>query len=286
MNILKSFLKKKTFSKKEKELADDFRSEMFMNQQLHKLHTICRKKNLIIPKLTNLDGNCLFESLIYHGIAEKIGDLRLFLAKLMLLYKNDKNFLPNITESMAEMFEHINEILYVKYETDNANHYCHYTYDVMCHDLANMYSWKRLPTELILMVISFVFNLKIVILNSLSEYENVIFITNDTSEENNPKIIYLGIINDLHYVPIGQKDSSGNLDYKEIYYDEAKKALENYIFTNFKILSDFQINEKEKETKSKEKIAPGSPSENDWKEVKRKKYRKIGIYNKKKVNYN
>lgn len=50
---------------------------------------------------------------------------------------------------------------------------------MMCQDLVSNSSWTRLPMELILMVISNIFNLKFVIINDSDDYETVICYTDD-----------------------------------------------------------------------------------------------------------
>ena len=62
--------------KKEKHIINNFKMEYMLNCQLHQLHEQCEKKNLFVPHLTELIGNCLFESFYYHNIGNSVKDLR------------------------------------------------------------------------------------------------------------------------------------------------------------------------------------------------------------------
>ena len=126
-------------------------------------------------------------------MAPSITSLRHTLSLILHLYKDYPSFIPNNSNTLHELFDMINEIEYVKC---NNTHYS-YTYDTMCQDVSNNYSWNKLPTELILMVISYVYKLEIIILNNLGEYENKI-----NTAIGQTRQVYLGHVQEAHYFPV------------------------------------------------------------------------------------
>lgn len=175
---------------------EDFKSERRFNEYITKLHNIAKKKNLYIPYLTELYGNCLFESLMQHNIFENDEQFRKMLASLMYIFKDKKNIFQNQESSLSELFGLTNEIENVV--SNNHKKIFKYDYNLMCQDLSNEFSWTRLPTQLIMMFISFLYNIKFRIISNKSEYEHEICM----STEENPLEIFLGHIEELHYVPL------------------------------------------------------------------------------------
>ena len=73
----------------ERYLFESYRTELKINQQLKQLYDVCvKKKNLYIPELTELDGDCLFSSLVYHGLARSVKELRNTISIIMYIYKD------------------------------------------------------------------------------------------------------------------------------------------------------------------------------------------------------
>ena len=179
---------------------EDYKTERKFNNYITKLHGIATEKGLYIPYLTGLYGNCMFESLMHHELFEDDDDFRKNLAFLMYLYKDKKNLFQSreesLSESLSELFELTNEIEFVM--SKNKKEMYKYNYTAMCQDLSNEFSWSRLPTQLIMMVISYFFNVKFHVISNMNDYEHII----DTSNEENPMDIYLGHIEELHYVPL------------------------------------------------------------------------------------
>lgn len=211
----------------EKYLFESYRAEIKINRLLKELYEQCiKKKNLYVPELTELDGDCLFSSLVYHGISSSIEELRNILSFIMYIYKDYKNFLPGQTESLKELFSLFNEIEYVSCNQKVNDRYVFvdfykYTYNVMCQDLTNNHSWTRTPTQLILMVISYLYKVEIVIINNTSDYEHKISAFDNVTDKPELKKIYLGHIGEYHYVPIDILKEDEELE--PLLYDHAQQ---------------------------------------------------------------
>jgi len=181
----------------EHSLIESVRDERNYNRDLDMLFEITKKKGLYIPKLTARNGNCLFESLTILGLCENLDDFRKFLAHMMYFFKDKKNFFSYDSRSLVEMFNDTNEIEYVLCHEDYKIY--KYTYETMCQDFASGFSWTRLPTQLIIQFISALMNVRFEICSNTSEYVNVL----DVNPPNaNPHVIYLGHLNEKHYVPL------------------------------------------------------------------------------------
>lgn len=234
----------------EKFILEGYRAEKYMNQMLDDLYAQClKKKNYYVPLLSSLDGNCLFESLLYHKIGSSVEQLRRTLALIMYLYKSYKGFFPNREESLEELFVPFNCVEYVvckkKVSGEFQKDFYKYTYNVMCQDLSNSHSWTRLNTQLVLMVLSYIYKLEFVILTNRDEYQhendNVMIINTNASDQTDIKKIYLGILGESHYVPIDILEEDEALE--PLYYNDAKiqlmkwatdiekKKIENYLRT-------------------------------------------------------
>lgn len=211
-NVLESYLERELTSE-EKNMIENYLIESGFNHKLKNLHNVCRIKNLCVPILTNLNGNCLFESLVYFGIGSNVTQLRKIVSLLLYMYKDYKYFIPNSTDTLRELFDVTNEVEYVK----SGDNFYAYTYETMCQDVSNPYTWNKLPTELILMIISYVFKLEFIILNNVSEYENKINTVNNTENKFNVRTIYLGHIQEAHYFPLMENQTYDNN--KLLYYD-------------------------------------------------------------------
>ena len=194
----------------EKHLFNTVRMEKMLNMQLEKINENINKKNLEISYLTPLDGNCLFESLSYLGVGNNSDELRKAVCYLMVIFKDYKNFFPDQAETISELFQVFNEIEYVHCRQDSRIY--KYSFEVMCQDLYEACNWTRLPTQLILMFISKIFNLNIIIIQE-NGFEHNIFVGD---KEAIP--IYLAHLSESHYLPIDKvKDSL-----KELEYDNCK----------------------------------------------------------------
>ena len=154
---------------------------------------------LYVPSLTKCVGNCLFESLSILGLGDE-NEIRKNVAAVMLLMRSERYFFPSIENNMEELFSFQNYESWV-YSRNEKEMY-EYNYDMMILDLYQKYSWTRLPTELILLAISRIYEIKILIYHNKSIYVNEI---NAWTKEDEPiETIRLGHLNEDHYIPIAE----------------------------------------------------------------------------------
>ncbi len=204
--VWEEYLNRKLFNK-EIQIIEEFRNESYFNAHLANLHLNAKQKNLFVASLTNLHGNCLFESLQFYGLCDNIDNMRLSLAYLLYTNRNIKGlFDKNDERTLKEMFNDTNEITHVINDNDNLAY--KYTFEIMCCDLANSFTWARLPTELIMMLISKLFKIKIIVVHDTGSYVNEI----DMSDCKNPSDVFLGHIGETHYVPLMQRNGLPNED--------------------------------------------------------------------------
>ena len=183
---------------KEKDILDDAYVERSYNIALRELTENINKHNLYVPQLTNYDGNCVFESLAYLGLCDDFDNLRKFTAHMMYYFKNTKHFFGNLDDdrTLEEIFNQFNVVENVLCTT---NGYLYkYTYETMCQDLSNEYSWSRIETHFILSVISTLFEVRFEIHNNSNTFVSII---GDTYS----RVIHLGYIDNNHYVPLSVK---------------------------------------------------------------------------------
>lgn len=182
-------------------LLKNTESEKKMNDKIFHIFKIAKEHDLYIPELTNMHGNCLFESFQYHDLCEDIDDFRCGIAFLMILFKDIKGILPGFSdqslEELSKNFMVQDSIVFCKKKRRAYK----YNFVAMCVDLATNTSWTRINTNLILVFISAILNIKIQIIhNTNSGYISTI------GEGNNfDKIIYLGLIDEVHYFPLAKK---------------------------------------------------------------------------------
>jgi hypothetical protein len=198
----------------ERSIIDNFLHERTFNKKFEKLHVLCKSKNLYVPILTNLNGDCLFESLVYSGIGKNVVQLRRMISLMLYMYKNHKYLVLDAESTFYELFKLTNEIKYVK---SGDEHYV-YTYEAMCQDVSNSQSWSKLPTELILMIISYIYKIEIIVLNNVNDYE--IRICSFDKEKFNNKPIFLGHIHESHYLPLIMGTGNETPLYYNNYYDD------------------------------------------------------------------
>lgn len=190
------YLKRK-LTKEEKELLDNTQEEYLINKSIFNLIKEIQQYDIYVPKLSVSDGNCLFDSICYHLKETNPLELRKLIANFMRIYKNYKELFHFNKHSLNEMFEFQNEIQYL-HDKENDIVY-KYTFDIMCSDLECDSSWKRLPTELILTCISYIFDIKIKI------YHDNGHISEICSVENSINDIYIGLLGESHYIPLNIK---------------------------------------------------------------------------------
>lgn len=228
------FLRRK-LSYDEKKLLKNVKFQRRWNKKLCKFYDVCDKNNLHIPILTNLDGNCFFECMVYNGLYTSVDELRQKLSELMLINKHNKFSFLDCT--MEESFKLFNEIDYVLFDEDgnitsedsdengddngDNKRKCEYTYDVMCDDLATDCSWSKLPTELIIRFMSFMFKLKFEIYHSNGHVTLINTFDNDNNNDN-IKTIRLGLIGESHYIPVKLNNTNNT---NKLYYNDYELEL-------------------------------------------------------------
>jgi hypothetical protein len=229
---------------KERFLLQQAHAENNFNEVLRTLHEKSLEKGLYISKLTKLHGNCLFESLIEHNIGESADTLRKSLSYLLYVFKDHKPFFETQDESIKDLFV-FNEIEYVFCPAEDS--FYKYTFEVMCQDMATDTSWTRLPTELILMVISRLYNIEIVILHETG-YESCI-----NTNKNAQKKIYLGLMGESHYLPLKEVMEDTNTVAPK--YTEAKIAFFLWATEMWKLLNEPPKNESYDDVLSKDDLS-------------------------------
>lgn len=207
-----SYLYRK-LTKKELAMFEMVKSEKQMNDQLAKISEYAKKENLCAPYLTSMSGNCFFESMQYLNVFSDAADFRIALSMIFILFKNKKNFIAGQEFSLAELFSFINEIDSV-FCRKNLKFY-KYNYDAMCIDVMQECSWTRLPTQLIMMIISMFMNIKFKIFHDNGHITEI-----SSTQKENPTIINLGLVGELHYIPL-EEITNENMKLPQIKFGRA-----------------------------------------------------------------
>lgn len=174
------------------------KNENKMNMAIQQIYQNAESKGLYIPILTNLHGNCIFESLKYHGLCDDIDNFRNGIAVLMLMFKKMKNFIPGQELSLEELFDLTNYIETVFCKT--TRRYYKYNYYAMCVDLSTDTSWTRFNTQLIFTVLSVVLNIRIKIFHNNGHITIIETLENDDTID-----ICLAQIEEIHYFPLEKR---------------------------------------------------------------------------------
>jgi hypothetical protein len=262
-------------TKQEFDILFNYKTEKYMNRSLRRMYDNCSQRNLYVPSLTKLVGDCLFESLVYNGIGDNVINLRKGVACILYIFGDYKNFFPGNEMTLKEMFTPFNDVKYVSRTNKNIaweeRDHKKYTYDVMCQDLCTMGSWSRLPTQLILMVISFLHKVEIEVINDYNHgWTPTVNVWEDVENQEVQKI-YIGHLGESHYVPIGVLGSDEEID--PIYYNKSGKKFSHWMkLMEFKAYQMYQQIEEQKRKLETDKIRENSleqcenPSGDDSKE--------------------
>lgn len=199
-------------TREEHHILQDLGFEIGMNGTLKQLQTVCVTNGLKIGTLTNLHGNCLFESLIHHKIGNDVESLRVGLASIMHIFRKKKNFFPGQEDTLEDLFVPFNEVGYARGSTPiqvgDKTHWKEtiykYDYNVMLQELSNQYCWDALLTQLILMVVSFLYRVDIVIIHSDTGHKTNINMFQMMENPPELKKIYLGLLGESHYIPVDE----------------------------------------------------------------------------------
>lgn len=205
IDLWESFLGR-SLSIKEKKIILSVFEEKDLNNSIKGLQQNLLGSNCFVKELTNNNGNCLFESLGMLGLGDNdLGInpqqmLRNNLSSILLYMRNIYDFFPALTITPEEIFNNSNEIEFVK--NDKTGEVYEYNFDMMVCDLRTNYSWERLPTELILMTVSRLYEVKILIYHNKTQFINEINVWKGIKTDNELDIIRLGHINEEHYLPV------------------------------------------------------------------------------------
>jgi len=186
---------------KDYKLFRSVKNEKLNNAALLRIHKKALENGLYIPCLTGLIGDCMFESIQYTGLCSDKDEFRSQISLLFHLFGNTQ-VLSNQDLTLREIYEQVTEIHYVFCHI--TNHLYKYNFYTMCLDINMSGSWSRLPTQLILTVISVFFKVRIHIyhdngyVTQICDNEVDKNISHDDPEGN----IYLGLIGEHHYVPL------------------------------------------------------------------------------------
>ncbi len=213
--------------KEEKIMLIDIRAEYNMNDRMHILNKFIKKDGLCIKKLTNMHGSCLYESFKHQQLIHSVSQFRRMLTYSLLLFKDDDTLFPNLGMSMKEYFNLRNDTDNVEFVKDkNTQKIYKYNFDAMCIDIMNDSGWDRVDTEIIMMFMAKLFDLKFIIYE-VKKNNTCSKLTVCSSEDNkNTKIIYLGHVKELHYVPLFQYDDE---EYKMPIYEDAISTFYDWI---------------------------------------------------------
>lgn len=202
-------------------ILTNYENECEMNKMLKEIYKKCEKQDLCIALLTYIDGNCLFESLVCLGIGETIANLRKGIASVMYLFRDYEYFFPYQKDTIKQLFNNHERIHVCCKRKNKVIDYIDYSYEIMCQDLCNNGTWHRMPTNLILMVISLLFKLDIKIINDQNNHMLSINVYNEeATEDNDIREIILANLGELHYVPLEKIGDDEELD--PIYYNDDK----------------------------------------------------------------
>ena len=178
-------------------LIDAVDFEISINQKLKNLYNHIQSKDMHFLKRTDMDGNCMFASLVELGFCDTVENLRRALAIEMILNKESKDIVPEFT--LEEAFKNTNEIESISDDEDSVP----YTYERMCIDVLTDGSWTRLNPELLMIVLSKKFNAKFTVFTETG-YSTDIY--HSDSNDSETRTFTLGLINDLHYLPLSPNE--------------------------------------------------------------------------------
>jgi len=185
----------RNLTRKEMCMLDNVRIEKRLNNYIEKIYHTGNKHNLFIPYLTSMSGNCFFESLEFLKLYDNAQTFRDAIGTLMLLFKHKKYFIPGQEHTLFELFDFTNEIECVYCQTTDL--FYKYNFDTMCLDIMNSGAWDRLPTQMIMTVISIMMNIEFIIVHDNGHITNLATTVNDQTIK-----IHLGLIGELHYIPM------------------------------------------------------------------------------------
>jgi len=176
-------------------------AENRLNDAVMKIAVHGKHHGYKVLSLTETDGDCFFRSMVDLGYGKDVKSLKKGIAALMHTYKDYKGFFPTQKDiSLKELFKLTNEIEKVKIKDSvRGDSITDYTFEVMCCDLATKGEWTRLPTELIMNVMSYIFKIQFVIFRNEGNNKIVRKWADDIEYADE---ICLGHVMSFHYIPM------------------------------------------------------------------------------------
>lgn len=189
---------RRRLTKKDRKIIRSTRYEKKDNESMEKILKRAIGNGLHIPCLTGLVGDCMFESIKHTGFCDDHTELRKIVATIFFMF-GDCKILANQDESLKTLFSFYNDIEYVYCYKKNRLY--RYTYYTMCSDMYTSGSWSRLPTEIILRVMSVFFKVRFNIYHDNGAIDKI---CDEAVEKNCNDIIdiNLALIGENHYVPL------------------------------------------------------------------------------------
>jgi hypothetical protein len=197
----------KQLHKRDRKILKNAKNEKCDNESLQRIHARALQDNLYIPCLTELNGDCMFESMQHAGLCVDKNYMRKSVGLLFFLFGNCK-LISGHDMTLKELFDMTNDIQYV---------YCHnndklykYTYYTMCSDMFTDGCWSRLPAELVLMMISIFFKVRFHVYHDNGHVAKIcdIMLDNQLSETDPGSNIRVGLIGEHHYIPLVERNGN------------------------------------------------------------------------------
>lgn len=104
------------FTQKDRKLLKKVKYEKHDNSSLKRIHQKALSDGFFIPCLTEMSGDCMFESLEHTGLCDDRVALRKMVATLFFLFGESSDVLPGYDDPLKIVFTYMNDIPYV---------YCH-----------------------------------------------------------------------------------------------------------------------------------------------------------------
>lgn len=208
----------------------ELKKEQFINSLIHDIYNKAEDMNLYTSLLPKFDGNCLFHALVDNGIGKDHISLRKGLAYIMYIFKDKKGFFdnPDIDSSFNELFSNFNEVQLVM--SDEERKIYKFSYDLMCYDMAGETNFNITLTHLLLLVISQLYKVDFVIIhnNDSGGYSSVISTWDHLENKENIRSVYLGLINENHYISLKKKPSNNDDKCKFKFYTDTFKKFKKW----------------------------------------------------------
>lgn len=190
------------FTQKDRKLLKKVKYEKHDNSSLKRIHQKALSDGFFIPCLTEMSGDCMFESLEHTGLCDDRVALRKMVATLFFLFGESSDVLPGYDDPLKIVFTYMNDIPYV---------YCHekkklyaYTYYTMCSDMFTEGEWSRLPTHLVLILMSTFFKVRFHIYHDSGHITTICdeSMSSQIPEDDDSCNLRLGLVGEHHYVPL------------------------------------------------------------------------------------